>query len=248
MLLRGPSGFDSDSDYAEELDRLENDPNEWWQDLQDGKVPEDAGAAAKPDICTSAEANRALRAFRPVSETAEELKRLLVLRADPNGAPTMLGGLSPLHNITTYALEENFVPMRDLLLLYGAVETPADKERLAARRCVTDATRKLQAFRPVRENVEELKRLLDLRADPNRILPLPPGSITPLQNIMTFASEKHVVAMRALLIQGGAAESDDDKKDWALRQEADLHEQHRLKVFYEDDRHLSPCGASGLLL
>jgi len=246
-LRRGPSGFDSDSDCAEEL---ENDPDEWWQDLQDGKVPaEGAGATEKPkvEIRNPAEANRALHAFRPIPESVDELKRLLCLRADPNSVPTLPDGPSPMHKVAIYALEENVAEMRNLLLLYGAVETDGDKERLAARRGINDATRKLQVFRPIRETPEELERLLALRADPNGILPMPPGSISPLQNVMTFALEEHVVAMRDLLLQSGAAETKDDKERWVLRQDTDLHEHHRLRVFYEDDRHLSPCGASGMV-
>ena len=37
MLLRGPSGFDSDA--SDNFDPDIEDPDEWWQDLQDGKVP-----------------------------------------------------------------------------------------------------------------------------------------------------------------------------------------------------------------
>ena len=36
-LLRGPSGFDSDA--SDNFDPDIEDPDEWWQELQDGKVP-----------------------------------------------------------------------------------------------------------------------------------------------------------------------------------------------------------------
>ena len=61
---------------------------------------------------------------------------------------------------------------------------------------------------------------------------------------MTFAPEHSVAAMRDLLLQYGAVETEDDKKRWTLRQETDIHERHRERVFFEDDRDLSPCGAA----
>ena len=61
---------------------------------------------------------------------------------------------------------------------------------------------------------------------------------------MTFAPERSVVAMRDLLLQRGLIETEDDKKRWTLRQETDEFEHHRRRVFYEDDRDLSPCGAA----
>jgi len=107
----------------------------------------------------------------------------------------------------------------------------------------TEATEELlNTFRPICESVDELKRLLGLKADPNA--PPPPGRISPLQHVMTFAPEQHVAAMRNLLLENGAIETKEDKEQWLTRQRADLFEPHRVRDFYEDDRHLSPCAAA----
>ena len=61
---------------------------------------------------------------------------------------------------------------------------------------------------------------------------------------MLFAPADKVDAMRALLLQYGAVESKDDQQRWQIRKDADLHELHATKTFFEDDRHLSPIGAA----
>jgi hypothetical protein len=183
---------DSESECEEECLTLEDDPDEWWRDLQDGK-------------------------------------------------PVEIGNHS--------------VASRKQML------TP------------TEATEELMnTFRPLRESIEELRRLLDLKADPNA--PAPPGRITPLQHVVTFAPSRTVDAMRAILLERGARETEEDKRDWTTRQRADLFEPARLQAFYEDsqrcriqspspnigtvacgtsralslmsqdDRHLSPCAAA----
>ena len=99
----------------------------------------------------------------------------------------------------------------------------------------------LKQFRPIRESVDALRRLLDLRADPN--VPVPPGLVSPLRHVLMFAPVSNVVAMRDLLLQRGAFESAETKQRWANRQASDASEPARLRDFYEDDRHLSPWGA-----
>ena len=61
---------------------------------------------------------------------------------------------------------------------------------------------------------------------------------------MLFAPPDKVDAMRDLLLEYGAKESKDDKERWQIRKDADAHELHCTKTFYEDDRHLSPVGAA----
>ena len=39
-------------------------------------------------------------------------------------------------------------------------------------------------------------------------------------------------------------ESSEDRRDWTIRQDSDLVEDHCTRVFYEDDRHLCPVGAA----
>ena len=51
-----------------------------------------------------------------------------------------------------------------------------------------EATAKLSRFRSVISRPSDLKHLLESRADPN--MPIEAGNISPLQNIMTFASLK----------------------------------------------------------
>ena len=100
----------------------------------------------------------------------------------------------------------------------------------------------LKTYRPIRESVDELRRLLDLRADPS--VDVPPGFVSPLRHVILFAPVSNVVAMRDLLLQHGAVESDDDKQRWFIRRAADDAEPARLREFYGDDRHLSPWGAA----
>ena len=100
----------------------------------------------------------------------------------------------------------------------------------------------LNTYRPIRESVEELRRLLSAKADPNA--PPPEDQKTPLRHVMTFAPADKVDAMRALLLQYGAKESNDGRDRWLVRKDADLHELHATKTFYEDDRHLSPVAAA----
>jgi len=106
----------------------------------------------------------------------------------------------------------------------------------------TEATEELmKTFQPLRESVEELKRLLDLRADPNALVPA--GLVSPLQNVMAFTPEESIEAMRDLLLKYGAVESKEDAERWAISRDCALREHARIRAFYEDDRHLSFCAA-----
>jgi len=100
----------------------------------------------------------------------------------------------------------------------------------------------LNTFRPLHESVGELKRLLDLRADPNA--PICPGKITPLQRVMTFAPEDNAAEMRTLLLEHGAIQNKEDEEQWRIRLAAYASEPARSSAFYDDDRHLSPVGAA----
>jgi len=94
-----------------------------------------------------------------------------------------------------------------------------------------EATVLLSKFRPTRMSTEDLKKLLDARADPNITLP---GSIHPLFKVMTFASADQVGPMRDLLLQAGAVESDEAKERWALRRSTDATEKAWLRNFHAD--------------
>ena len=72
-----------------------------------------------------------------------------------------------------------------------------------------EATAKLSCFRPVISRPSDPKHLLESRADPN--MTIAAGKISPLQNLMTFASMKDVVEMRTLLLQHGAKKHEEDK-------------------------------------
>ena len=54
-----------------------------------------------------------------------------------------------------------------------------------------EATAMLAKFRPIRSTPEDLQSLLEARADPN--MTVGEGSISPMENIMTFAREIHVL-------------------------------------------------------
>ena len=61
---------------------------------------------------------------------------------------------------------------------------------------------------------------------------------------MTFALEGTVGTMRDLLLEYGAQESKEEKLRGLICQDAANLAHHRREAFYEDDRHLSPCGAA----
>ena len=60
---------------------------------------------------------------------------------------------------------------------------------------------------------------------------------------MTFALEGTVADMRELLLEYGAEEGKEEKLRWLICQDA-ANLAHPCEAFYEDDRHLSPCGAA----
>ena len=96
---------DSDSECEEECLTLEDDPDEWWRDLQDGKPVEigNHSVASRKQVLTPTEATEELmNTFRPVRESIEELRRLLDLKADPN-APVPPGRITPLQHVVTFA-------------------------------------------------------------------------------------------------------------------------------------------------
>ena len=78
------------------------------------------------------------------------------------------------------------------VFMYGATESLEETQRMAERPTTSDATRKLHAFRPIAESVATLKSLLEERADPNGMKPLPPGHIIPLQNVSLEMSKRYV--------------------------------------------------------
>ena len=114
--------------------------------------------------------------------------------------------------------------------------TPASYQPLppifvADPRDAVEASALLSKFRPARMSTEDLKKLLDARADPNITLP---GSIHPLFKVMTFASAEKVGPMRDLLLQAGAIETDEAKERWALRRSTDATEKAWLRNFPAD--------------
>ena len=91
--------------------------------------------------------------------------------------------MSPLYKVYVFAWHAGVGRMREILFLYGATESLEEKQRMAERPTTSDATRKLHAFRPIAESVATLKSLLEEKADPNGMKPLPPGHVIPLQNV-----------------------------------------------------------------
>ena len=61
---------------------------------------------------------------------------------------------------------------------------------------------------------------------------------------MVFAPAETVGIMRDLLLEYGAEEGKEEKLRWLICQDAANLAHHRREAFYEDDRHLSPCGAA----
>ena len=61
---------------------------------------------------------------------------------------------------------------------------------------------------------------------------------------MVFASSETVGTMRDLLLEYGAEEGKEEKLRWLFCQDAANLAHQRREAFYEDDRHLSPCGTA----
>jgi len=163
--LRRMASIETDSENDETGDLLVEDTDEWWRDLQDGKITtEDVGV------------KKEVKPRGPINSPIEATDHLM------------------------------------------------------------------NTFRPIDESVKELRRLLEGNADPNA--PIPEGRLSPLRHVILFAPEETVAEMRDLLLQRGAKQSKDDLERWAIRQASDACEYARTNAFYEDDRHLSPCGAA----
>ena len=104
------------------------------------------------------------------------------------------------------------------------------------------ATVVLQKFRPIASKPTDLEHILACRADPN--YPVEAGSISPLRHVILFAQETHVEKMRALLLQYGARQSEEDLQRWELRQRADLCERIRMQeARLLQERVYDPCAA-----
>ena len=129
-----------------------------------------------------------MHAFMPTTGQPEELGHLLSCKADPNSLPTL--AMSPLYKVNVFALDADVDRMREILFMYGATESLEEKQRLAERYTINDGTRKLHAFRPIAESVATL--MLEEKADPNGMKPLPPGHIIPLQNVSLEMSTLHL--------------------------------------------------------
>ena len=109
-----------------------------------------------------------------------------------------------------------------------------------------EATAALQKFRPIASKPTDLEHILACRADPN--FPLEVGNISPLRHVILFAQETHVEKMRALLLQYGARQSEEDLQRWELRQRANLCERIRMQEARDlQCRVYDPCAATAEL-
>jgi hypothetical protein len=97
-----------------------------------------------------------------------------------------------------------------------------------------EATRMLADFSPIRSSIDDLRVLLEARADPNATVGL--GNISPLRNAMCFARPCDVREMRLLLLDHGAFESRAEKQRWSVRETCDMMEASWLADFHRDDR------------
>ena len=87
---------------------------------------------------TPDEATRVLSCFRPSQNIPATLQAILAAKADPN-IIIESGGITPLHNVITFARKVHVRDMRRLLLEVGAKESDAMKERWLLR-CRADAS------------------------------------------------------------------------------------------------------------
>jgi hypothetical protein len=97
-----------------------------------------------------------------------------------------------------------------------------------------EATTRLAQFRPFIARPADLRALLEARAEPNVCIGA--GSVTPLQNVLTFAQACDVAEMRLLLLEYGASQSMEDRDHWKTRAGYDKYEPTWLANFHRDDR------------
>ena len=139
------------------------DPDEWWQELQNGTITMDELNKPEPEKQASLEdPTEALRHFRPVRDGVERLRQILALRADPN---ILRENSTPLQNVMAWASPKNLDPMRNLLLQHGAKETDEDRKKLEVtwRAHAADLIRQREFFEDKREfNPWDGNRNMDL--------------------------------------------------------------------------------------
>ena len=98
---------------------------------------------------------------------------------------------------------------------------------------VAQATALLAEFRFSRRTVDDLKRLLDSKADANVTSC---GSIHPLMKVLTFAHNDKVQDMRNLLLGAGAIEDCEIQARYQIWLRAHACENAWLRRFHEDPR------------
>ena len=97
-----------------------------------------------------------------------------------------------------------------------------------------DATARLACFVPRRGSVDELRVLLDARADVN--FSPGPGRLSPLQTVIGLGADPDdIAAMRDLLLAHGAAESEGDRKAWHDTQNAFANDPGWLDNFHRSE-------------
>ena len=111
-----------------------------------------------------------------------------------------------------------------------------DKPEPEKQASLEDPTEALRLFRPVRDGVERLRQILALRADPNVLR----ENSTPLQIVMAWASAKNLDPMRNLLLQHGAEETEEDRKELEVTRRAHAADLVRQREFFADDREFNP--------
>ena len=128
----------------------DDDPDEFWQKLQDAGPQEDADVSSTPPsqkpALTELEATAELLKFRPLKSRPADLERLLSYRANPN-APIQSDDITPLRKVILFASEKDVVAMRELLLKHGANQSEDDLKRWATRqRCDLFEHSRVKAF------------------------------------------------------------------------------------------------------
>ena len=102
---------------------------------EDDEMQRNTPRSQRPSLTPLEATAELMNEFRPNQSTVADLVRLLDLRADPN-APVLVGRISPLRHVISFARTEHVEAMRTLLLKHGAKELQGDAERFERRvRC-----------------------------------------------------------------------------------------------------------------
>ena len=197
-----------------------------------------AAAASQPTRADDCEA-MAEEAHRLQAQAAFEVEVAMSMGRKQQGRQHMQTDSEPESDQDATLFEEPFpyYDMNNPQIRERLYTAPLPRKKRRVEKPPTnevEATLALAKFAPSRSRVEDLRILLEARADPNATVGV--GNISPLRNVVAFAHPCNVREMRLLLLDYGAVESSAELKRWENREEYDMMEPRWLAARHRDDR------------